>query len=556
MTYGRRSFASALQLGGEGRSPRELFAGVTLAALALPLNIGYATAAGLPATVGVYATIFPLAAFALITGSRQLIVGPDATIAALLAAALGPIVARGADPQELAWATALCVGLTLLVFWAFRLGGLVRFVSKPVLVGFIAGLGIEVLTSQLRKIMAVSVEADRWPAEVIAMAREAPDVSAASVALGLGTIVALRALRRFTPRVPGALLVLAAATALVAAFEPDGIEVLGAIPSGLPRPTFPTLGLDVWLDLLAVAVAIAVLTTAEGLLLAQRYARLRGEAIDANGEVFALGTANVVAAVSGGMPIGASASRTAALEAVGARTQVPSIVAAVVVTLVVLFFTDAVARLPEAALAGLVANAVVSTIEVSELRRLGRLRRSELAIALGCAAGVLLIGPIGGIVLAVLVSAIDVVRRVAATPWVTLVADVPAPRVQRFRADPHPGRATHGLRILRPGGPLFFANADLTRTAVAGAAEDPEVDCIVLDLERVADIDPTAAEALLEGIAIAATQNTAVAFSRVTGPTLELLDRYGIVAVVGADRIFDSNRSARAAHRSTSGDDP
>ena len=541
----------ALQLEGEGRAPRELFAGVTLAALALPLNIGYATAAGLPATVGIYATLVPLVVFALTTGSRHLVVGPDATIAALLAAALGPIVATGADPAEVAWASALCVGATLLVFWAFRLGGLVRFVSKAVLVGFIAGLGIEVLTSQIRKIMAVDVEADRWPREIAELVGAIPDASAPNVAIGIGTIVALRAMRRWLPTVPAALVVLAVATTLVAAVEPTGVGVLGEIPSGLPTPTFPTIGLDIWLDLLAVSIAIAVLTTAEGALIAQRYARQHGEPLDTNGEVFALGTSNVAAAVSGAMPIGASASRTAALSAAGARTQMPSVIAAIVVALVVLLFTDVVARLPEAALAGLVANAVVSTIEVGELRRFARLRRSELVIALGCTAGVLLIGPIGGIVIAVLVSAIDVVRRAAAAPWTELTADVPDPAVDRFRtAD---GGAEHerlgaGLRILRPGGPLFFANADAVRDLLVEAASDPDAEWLVLDLETVSDVDPTAAEALAEGIRVALDRGTTVAFARVTRSVHELLDRYDVTALVGAEHVYASNRAARAAY--------
>ena len=552
-------FGGALQLTGEGRAPRELFAGVTLAALALPLNIGYATAAGLPATVGIYATLVPLVVFALTTGSRHLVVGPDATIAALLAAALGPIVAAGADPAELAWASAMCVGATMVAFWAFRLGGLVRFVSKAVLVGFIGGLGIHVLTSQIRKIMAVDVEAEHWPGEVLELVRAIPDVSIANVAVGIGTIIALRVMRRWMPKVPGALVVLAAATALIAAIEPEGVGLLGDVPSGLPTLAFPTLGLDVWLDLVAVSVAIAVLTTAEGTLIAQRYARQHGEPLETNGEVFALGASNVAAAVSGSMPIGASASRTAAISAAGARTQMPSVIAALVVALVVLFFTDLVARLPEAALAGLVANAVVSTIEVGEFRRFGRLRRSELGIAVGCAAGVLLVGPIGGIVIAVLVSAVDVVRRAAAAPWAELSDDVSDPAIERFRAADPDAFPEGGLRLLRPGGPLFFANADELRDRMAATASDPTTEWIVLDLETVSDIDPTAAEALTESIEAALGHGVVVAFTRVTQPVQALLDRYGLTPLVGAERVYPSNRAVRTAfagRRSSVDSDP
>jgi sulfate permease, SulP family len=546
-------FAGGLSIGGDGTHPRELFAGITLAALSLPLNIGYATAAGLPPTVGIYAALVPLVVFALTTGSRQLMVGPDATIAALLAAVVAPIVAAGAEPQEVAWAVALCVGLTMLAFWLFQLGRLVRFVSKAVLVGFIAGLGIEVLTSQVRSIMAVEVDAERWPREVVDLVRAVPDASLANVTVGVGTVVGLWVLRQLAPRLPAALAVLAVATVAVAVLAPGGVAVLGEIPSGLPRPTFPTLGLDIWIELVAVSLAIAVMNTTEGALIAQRYARRAGGQIDTNGEVFALGASNVAASVSGAMPVGASASRTAALAAVGSRTQVPSIVAAVVVAAVVLFFTDVVARLPQAALAGLVASAVISTIEVTELRRFAQLRRSELVIALICVGGVLLLGPIGGIVIAVLLSAVDVVRRIAAAPWVELGSEVADPALDRFRAAERAQSDDQSFRLVRPGGPLFFATADAVRDLLESSAGDRAVEWIVLDLEAVSDIDPTAAEAILEGVDAARHTDTVVAFTRVTRSVFELLERYGIIDAMGPDRIYDSNRAARAAYERTGG---
>jgi len=544
--------ASALDLAGDGRSPRELFAGVTLAALALPLNIGYATAAGFPASVGIYSTLLPLVIFACTSGSRHLVVGPDATIAALLAAVVAPVVAAGADPSEVAWATALCVGVTLLMFWALRLGGLVRFVSKAVLVGFIAGLGIEVLTSQVRKIMDVDVESRSWPVEVLDLARSIPDASVGNVIVAAATVTGLRLSARFVPRLPGALLVLAAVTAVVAVVEPDDVGLLGPIPAGLPTPTFPSLGVDIWFDLLAVSVAIAVLTTAEGALIAKREARRHGEELDANGEVFAIGASNIAAGVSGGMPIGASASRTAAIAATGSRTQVPALVAAICVALVLVFFTDAVAELPNAALAALVANAVVSTIEIDELRRFARLRPTELAIAVGCAAGVLLIGPIAGLVVAVVVSAIDVVRRAADAPWVNISPDGGDPTVARFHAG---GRSPvdERLRTVRPGGALFFANADEVRTLLEHAADDPAVDWIVIDCETVSDVDPTAAEALLDGLVTARERHTTVALTRVTRPIRELLDRYGITDAIGPERMYPSNRAARVAFLASAG---
>lgn len=549
----------------------EVVAGVVLAALCLPLNLGYAEAAGLPAAVGIYATLLPLVVYGLLAGSRHLVVGPDATIAAFMAASFGPIVASsGVAPTELAIGLSLLVGVVLLLAWLFQAGSIVRFLSKAVLVGFIAGLAIEVLTSQVRKIMNVKVEADTWPGEVWALVKAIPDASAASVAVGLGTIALLRIVKRISPRLPAALIALAVVAVLVAVLEPGGVALLGEVPSGLPSPTFPTFGLSVWLDLLPIAVAIAALTIAEGVLLAKSAARANHETFVPNPELFPLGASNVAASLTGAMPIGASASRTAAMQGVGTVSQVPALVAAVVVVVVVLFFTDAVAQLPSAALAGLVANAVLSTIEVEALREFARVRRSELAIALGCAAGVLLLGPLGGITIAVLASAVDVVRRAADAPWahVELAGDdvttaryaaaggpaglgegaAPGEGVADGEDDgPDTLESAAGIRVVRPGTTLFFANAEELAHVLSAGATDPSVEWVVLDLERVADIDPTAAEALREGAAEVRDAGKVLALTRVGRHVGELLERYEMYAVIDPAHVFASNRAAARA---------
>jgi SulP family sulfate permease len=548
----------------------EVVAGVVLAALCLPLNLGYAEAAGLPAEVGIYATLLPLVVYAVLAGSRHLVVGPDATIAAFMAAAFGPIIASsGVAPTELAIGLSMLVGLVLLLAWLFQAGSIVRFLSKAVLVGFIAGLAIEVLTSQVRKIMNVRVEADSWPAEVWQLVKAVPDASAASVAVGLGTIALLRIVKRISPRLPAALIALVLVAVIVAALEPAGVALLGEVPSGLPSPTLPTFGLSVWLDLLPIAVAIAALTIAEGVLLAKSAARADHETFVPNPELFSLGASNVAASLTGAMPIGASASRTAAMQGVGTVSQVPALVAAVVVVVVVLFFTDAVAQLPSAALAGLVANAVLSTIEVDALREFARVRRSELAIALGCAAGVLLLGPLGGIVIAVLASAVDVVRRAADAPWahVELAGDDATTARYAAASAGAPGQAAGdgepggpeasdgpdtietavGIRVVRPGTSLFFANAEELAHVLASGAADPSVEWVVLDLERVADIDPTAAEALREGAAEVRDAGKVLALTRMGRHVGDLLERYEMYAVVDPAHVFASNRAAARA---------
>lgn len=552
--------AGAVRLGDQGGAADEVLAGVTLVALSLPMNIGYASVIGLPPSTGVYASIVPLAVFALTTGSRRLVLSPDATITALLTAAVLPVVAMGVEVTVAALGAALLTGLLLLLAWFLQLGGLVRFLSHAVLVGFIAGLGVEILTSQVRRILALEVHAEGWVREVIALVGALPEASVASTMVGVTTIVIIRVLSRLAPRVPGSLVALLVVGGAVAWLQPEGVAVLGPVPAGLPPVTVPVMPLEAWLALLPVSLAIAALTVAEGVAISRSEGRRHGEDIVPNEEVFAYGLGNLAAAFFGGMPVGASASRTAAMSAAGTRSQIPSLVGALLAGLVAVLLTGAIAAIPLAALGGLVANAVVRIIDVPTFRHLARVRRGELAIALGCAVAVLLLGPLPGLAVAAIASSIDVVRRAAAMPWSTLGVAPHGPE-GRYAAGTdagEPGAASttglttapeEGLHILRPEGPLFFANADEMRTVLTATINAPSVRWVVVDLEAVSDIDPTAADTLSEMITAADDRDVRIAFSRVRGPIAELLDIYDLTAAVGTDRIFATNRAAVAAYR-------
>jgi sulfate permease, SulP family len=543
--------AGVLLPGRRARLVTEIFAGITLAALALPLNIGYAEAAGLPAIVGINAAILPIIAFALFSGSRHLVMGPDATIAALLTAVIPSVAAEtGVLPEELALGVAMLTGAVLIVLWLLRAGSMVRFISKSVLVGFLAGLGIEVLTSQIEKIMNISVDTGEWLTDVVDIVKSIPDASMASVVVGVSTIVILRLTKRFTPRLPGALIALVVVGGAVYLLEPDGVSILGEIPSGLPDLSFPTLDFWTWVDLFGVAVAIAVLTIAEGLLVASAAARRHDDPLDVNGELMGMGVANIAAAVTSGMPIGASASRSAATEAAGSRSQMAALVSALIVALVALFLTDLVAEIPSAALAGLVANAVVSVIDVRAFRSFFRVRRSEFLIAVGCTAGVLVLGPIGGLVLAMLATMVDMVRRIAGSPWVTLEPPEGDWEMERFAAvaapDTPPSALEH-VSFVRLTGPLFFANADTLRDRIATAAAD-DIDCVILDFESVTDIDPTASEALTESVSLLQEKHKTIGIARASAAVHALLEVYGITDAIGSERLYASNRAALAAY--------
>jgi MFS superfamily sulfate permease-like transporter len=536
--------------GGRARLITEIFAGVTLAALALPLNIGYAEAAGLPIIVGINAAILPVIAFALFSGSRNLVTGPDATIAALLAGVIPVLAAEtGELPEQLALGVAMLTGGILILLWLVRAGSMVRYISKPVLVGFLAGLGIEILTSQVEKILGISVDTGEWLTDVAEIVESIPDASAASVLVGVSTIVLLRLGSRYAPKLPGPLIALVLVGGAVYLLEPEGVSVLGEIPAGLPALSFPTLGFWTWVDLVGVAVAIAVLSVAEGLLVGSAAARRHDDELEPNGELAAMGVANLAGAVASGMPIGASASRSAATEAAGSRSQLAGLVSAVIVVAVALWFTDLVAEIPSAALAGLVANAVVSVIDGRSFLMFARVRRSELYIALGCTAGVLVLGPIGGLVLAIVATMVDMVRRVAGSPWVTLEPPGGDWEMERFAAvaDPDaPAPHLEGVSFIRLAGPLFFANADTLRDRIAAVAEG-DVRWVLLDFESVTDVDPTASEALAEVIALVHARDKAIGIARASARVLALLDRYGLAGATGVDRLFATNREALAA---------
>ncbi len=556
--------------------PNEISAGITLAALIIPLNIGYAQVAGLPPVFGLYAGIIPLAIFALFTGSRHLVGSPDASSSAIVGAVLIGFAATGDPRVPYALALALMCGLLFLVFWLFRLAFLVNFLSRAVLIGFISGLGIEVFTNQVRKIlgavhvagsgldaiaqqlhgaMATSVDTTGYFVELIALFESIPHANLYSVAVGLGAFVILRLMKRTLPKVPAALVALILMTVIVTVFGLDqkGVGVLGAMPSGLPSLTLPILPLADYLRLLPGAMAVVSITLCEGLLLVRNCSRKHNTRADGNQVLFAYGMANIAGGLTGSLVMGNSPSRTAAVDSAGSRTQISSLVAAVTVALVMVFFTKALAYLPTAALAGVVANAVLNLIEVKELRELWRMRRSEFWVALVCLSSVLVFGPLQAVIIAFLLATIDLLRR-ASRPGTWVLRE--APDGSHFIPEetdqaPEPP----GIIIYRFGAPLYFANATLfgeeVERLVMGAAAP--VKWFVLDAEAMVDIDTTGEEALHEVLTWLAKRGVTVAVSRANQSTVALLAHYHLLELIGENRLYPTNRHAIKAFRNEGG---
>ncbi|MGW4791016.1 SulP family inorganic anion transporter [Nonomuraea sp. NPDC004297] len=518
---------------------KEIIAGVTLAALAIPLNIGYAQIAGLPPVVGLYTAILPMLVFALFCSSRQLVASPDAPIAALIAALLTTIVARPGSPQyvELAYAQALVCALVFLLFYAFRLGFLANFLSEPVLVGFIAGLAIEILTSQAKKILGISTSSERFFPELWEIVTKLPQARWWSVAVGLGTIAVILLLRRLAPALPGPLIALIAAAVVVAmsGLDRHGVSVLGAIPSGLPTPHWPAISLGQWAALVPGAIAICAVTLADGLLTARRYAEQRGYPLDPDQELRAFGLANIAAGVTQSMTIGSSASRTAAMDSISSRSQIPSAVCSVVVAVLLAFLSGLLAYLPNTALAGIVTVAVLKLVDVRRLRELWWLRRSEFWIAAVCLLSVPTLGSLTAVVIAFLLSAVDVVRRAARPSTATLTPGAHGRYVR--------GRPQGDLVVYRFESQLFFANAATLKHDIEALA-DRGARHIVLDAEAISDVDTTGAEALRQVAGLLRERGVDLSISRATADVRRLLAHYGLDDLT----FHESNEAAAAAY--------
>jgi len=559
--------------------PREISAGITLAALMIPLNIGYAQVAGLPPVFGLYAGIIPLAIFAIFTSSRHVVGSPDAPIAAIMGAMLIGFAPIG-DPLRVQYALALALmcGLLFFVFWFFRLAYLANFLSRAVLAGFITGLGIEVLTNQVRRILgashivegsglaaiaeqlhgaiATSVDTTGYFVELIALFESIPHANLYSVAIGLGAFVIVRLMKGYAPKAPAALIALILMTVIVAVFGLDqkGVSVLGTLPPGLPSLTLPNVPPADYLRLLPGAMAVVGITLCEALLLVRSCSRKHNTKADGDQVLFAYGMASVASGFTGSLVSGPSASRTAAMDAAGSRTQLSSLVAAAAVALVMVFFTDELAYLPTAALAGVVASAVLNLIEVEELRELWHMRRSEFWVAAVCLISVLVFGPLQAVIIAFLLATIDLLRR-ASRPGTWVLRE--APDGSHFvpeETDHTPD--TNGIIIYRFGASLYFANAtsfeEEVEKLVAQAATP--IKWFVLDAEAMNDIDTTGAEVLHQVLTWLGNRGVTVALSRANQPTSAWLARYHLLELIGENRLYPTNRHAIAAFRRETGE--
>jgi high affinity sulfate transporter 1 len=531
----------------------DLLAGLTVAAYLIPQVMAYATLAGLSPIAGLWAALAPLLIYALLGSSRHMSVGPESTTALMVVAVLAPFAAGDASRYAaLAAVLGVLVGAICFLAGIARLGFLANLLSRPVLVGYMAGVAFVMMASQLGKLTGASVVGDEFVDQMRSFARGVGELHWPTMLLAGAVLALLLALDRWAPRVPGPLIAVLAAAAAVAALslKSKGIVVVGSVPSGLPRPAVPFVSPNELATLVIPAAGIAIVAFSDNILTARIFATRHGYEIDANAELRAIGVCNIAAGLTRGFPVSSSGSRSAIGDAVGSRTQVYSLVALAMVLVVMLFASDLLAQFPSAALGALVVYAALRLIDIAEFRRLARFRRSELVIALVTTAAVLGIGVLYGVLAAVALSVLDLLRRVA-RGHDSVLGFVPGVAGMHDIDDYPQAELVPGLVVYRYDAPLCFANAEDFRTRALRAVDQyPQpVEWFVLNAEANVEIDMTALDALDRLRADLAGRGILFAMARVKQDLRDALKAGGLLTKIGDERIFMTLPTAVEAFR-------
>ena len=520
----------------------DLLAGVTVTAYLIPQVMAYAEVAGLPAVVGLWACVTALLVYAVFGSSPQLSVGPESTTALMTATALGGIAAGQADRYAaLAAALAGLVGLFCLVAWAARLGFLADLLSRPVLVGYMSGVAVLMIISQLGKITGLSVEGDTPLAEIGFVLTHLHEADPTTFLLAVAVLTFLLGGSRLFPRAPVPLIGMLLAAGAVAIFDLQarGVTVVGSIPRELPPLQFPQLEAGDLRDLAPAALGIAVVAFSDNILTARAFEVRNTASLDSNQELLAIGMANLAVGAAQGFPVSSSGSRTAIGDAMGSRSQLYSIVAVGSVVLAVIFFGPVLAAFPSAALGAVVVYAAVRLVDVAEFRRIGRFRRTELALALGTTVAVLALGALQGVLVAVGLSVLDLLHRVT-RPHDGILGFVPGLAGMHDIDDYPEAKPVPGLVVYRYDSPLFFANAqDFTKRALAAVDSAPSrTRWFLLNAEANIAVDLTAVDALEALRQELEKRGIVLAMARVKQDLREELQRAGLIGRLGESRVF------------------
>jgi high affinity sulfate transporter 1 len=541
---------------------KDLVAGLVLTALLVPQGMAYAELAGLPPITGLYTSILCLVGYAIFGPSRILVLGPDSSLGPMIAATIIPIVGANGDPQRaiaLASMLALLVGVMTVLAGVAKLGFVADLLSKPTQIGYMNGLALTILVSQLPKLFGFSVDADGLIPEATGFAKGLAngETVAAALAIGLLGLILIILLQRLVPKFPAVLVAVVVSILAANAFNlaDRGVSLVGPLPQGFPPLTLPSVPLSDLALLVAGAVGIAVVSLTDTISTASAFAARAGQEVDGDREMIGIGAANIAAGFFQGFPVSTSGSRTAVAEQAGAKSQVTGLVGALAITLMLLVAPGLLRNLPQPTLAAVVITASLSLADIPGTVRLWRQRRTEFTLSMAAFAGVALLGVLPGIAIAVALSIGNVFRRVW-WPYQTVLGRVPGvPGYHDVRSYPD-AEQLPGCVLFRFDAPLFFANARTFRDQVRRLARsEPLPKWIVVAAEPITDVDTTAADMLEDLDQALNAQGISLVFAELKDPVRQKIERYELTRTIDPAHFFPTVGAAVAAFRERFGAD-
>ena len=540
--------------------PKDFIAGLVLTALLVPQGMAYAELAGLPAITGLYTSILCLVGYALFGPSRILVLGPDSSLGPMIAATILPLVAAGGDPQRavaLASALALMTGAITVLTGVLRLGFVADLISKPTMIGYMNGLALTILVGQLPKLFGFSVDAESFLGEVMGFVNGVAtgETVPPALAIGVSGLILIVVCQRVLPRVPGVLIVVVLSILAVGLFGlgERGVSLVGVLPQGFPPLTIPDVGFSDLALLLAGALGIALVSLADTISTATAFAARTGQMVDGNREMVGIGAANIGAGLFQGFPVSTSGSRTAVAQQVGAKSQVTGLVGAAAITLILLLAPGILQNLPQPTLAAVVIAASISLADIPGTLRLYRLRRTEFALSIAAFIGVVALGVLPGIAVAVALSIGNVFRR-AWWPYQTILGRVPGvPGFHDVRSYPDAERLP-GCVIFRFDAQLIFANARTFREQIRKLARsEPPRKWIIVAAEPITDVDTTAADMLRDIDEELNASDVHLVFAEMKDPVRRKIDRYELTRTIEPSHFFPTVKAAVDAFQKKTG---
>lgn len=524
---------------------KDLLAGVVVASLAIPTALGYAGVADVPVQAGLYALPLALLAYAIFGSSRQLSVGPSSTVALMSGSTVVAIVGTDDPARAMALSSAMAIaaGVLLLLAGTLRLGWTTDFMSRPVIVGFSFGLGVLVISSELPHILGLPQQPSDFLYRSLGTLTQLSQANLWTLAIGVVSIAILLTGAKKAPRVPWALSLMAISIAAAPLLNPTakGIEVIGEVPEGLPPLGLPAIGISDLPTVIVGGLAISIVAVGEGLSAGRIFAATGGYRISSDQEFVGTGAANISAGFSGGIAVCGSLSRTATAVAAGARSQVSSLAAMAAVLVVLIAFAGLLEQMPRVILSAVVVVSVWFLLDITALQHYKRVRRNDFVSAMTALVGVLLLGPLYGLLAAIGISLLGLVYR-SSRIIIDPIGRIPTERAGWGALAGHPERVSvPGLLVLRLGSPIFWANAAATQDRILELVDQhPTVKGVVLELEATGQLDTTSADMLKNLYERLSDQDVELFFARLLYQAKTVLNRIGFVEEVGEDHFWHS----------------